>query len=88
MNDVIIGIDLGTTNSEVAIVEDGRPRILTGGQEPILPSVVGLHTDGRLLVGHPARNQAVLAPDRTIRSVKRSMGQDVQLTLGADTYRP
>jgi molecular chaperone DnaK len=52
MADLIIGIDLGTTNSEVAVVEDGKPRVLPGDDgERILPSFVGLADDGRLLVG-------------------------------------
>ena len=50
--------------------------------DPILPSVVGLAEDGRLLVGKPARNQYVLAPDRTVKSIKRKMGEDVTVTLG------
>jgi molecular chaperone DnaK len=56
--------------------------------DPILPSVVGLAEDGRLLVGKPARNQYVLAPDRTIRSIKRKMGEDVTVRLGDQTFRP
>jgi molecular chaperone DnaK len=89
MADLIIGIDLGTTNSEVAVVENGIPRVLPGDDgDPILPSFVGLADDGRLLVGKPARNQYPLAPDRTIKSIKRKMGQDVKITLGTQEYRP
>ena len=55
--ETIIGIDLGTTNSEVAIIRDGQPVVLEEDGDPILPSVVGLDTEGRLLVGKPARNQ-------------------------------
>ena len=88
MSDVIVGIDLGTTNSEVAVVQDGRPRVLNVDGDPILPSVVGLAEDGRLLVGKPARNQYVLAPDRTVRSIKRKMGEDVMIQLGDQTFRP
>ena len=88
MADVIVGIDLGTTNSEVAIVQDGRPRVLAVDGDPILPSVVGLGDDKRLLVGHAARNQWVLAPERTIRSIKRKMGEDVTVTLGDQKFRP
>ena len=75
--DIIVGIDLGTTNSEVAYVRDGQPVVCAEDGDPILPSFVGLSEDGRLLVGKPARNQWVLAPDRTIKSIKRKMGQDV-----------
>jgi molecular chaperone DnaK len=88
MADVIVGIDLGTTNSEVAVVEDGRPRVISVDGDPILPSVVGLSDDGKLLVGKPARNQYVLAPDRTIKSIKRKMGQDVKVPLGDQQFRP
>ncbi len=88
MADTIIGIDLGTTNSEVAVVENGRPRVILVDGDPILPSVVGLADDGRLLVGRPARNQLVLAPDRTIKSIKRKMGQDVKVPVGTQQFRP
>jgi molecular chaperone DnaK len=88
MSDLIVGIDLGTTNSEVAVIQDGRPRVLPVDGDPILPSVVGLAEDGRLLVGKPARNQYVLAPDRTVRSIKRKMGEDVTVRLGDQTFRP
>src|SRR3954454_8348395 len=87
--ETIIGIDLGTTNSEVAVVRDGRPIVLPDEEgDPILPSVVGLDPQGRLLVGKAARNQYVLAPERTIRSIKRKMGQDVTVTLGDQKYTP
>src|SRR5436190_18551323 len=89
MADLIVGIDLGTTNSEVAIVEDGKPRVLPGDDgDPILPSVVGLADDGRLLVGKAARNQYALAPERTVKSIKRKMGQDVKVALGDQEFRP
>ena len=86
--EVIVGIDLGTTNSEVAIIEDGRPLVIGQGDETLLPSVVGLGADGTLLVGAPAQNQALLAPERTIRSVKRRMGEDVRLSLGDQSFAP
>src|SRR6202051_2909855 len=86
--DVIVGIDLGNTNSEVAIVRDGQPHVLAEEGDPILPSFVGLSEDGRLLVGKAARNQWVLAPERTIKSIKRKMGQDVKVRLGDQEYRP
>jgi molecular chaperone DnaK len=84
----ILGIDLGTTNSEVAVIQDGKPVVLTEDGDPILPSFVGLAEDGRLLVGAAARNQWVLAPERTIKSIKRKMGQDVKVRLGDQEYRP
>jgi molecular chaperone DnaK len=87
--DVIIGIDLGTTNSEVAVIRDGRPVVLPGEDgDPILPSVVGLDPQGNLLVGKPARNQYALAPERTIRSIKRKMGQETTVSLGDQKYTP
>jgi molecular chaperone DnaK len=87
--ETIIGIDLGTTNSEVAIVRDGRPVVLPDDDgDPILPSVVGLDAQGRLLVGKPARNQFVLAPERTVRSIKRKMGQESTVELGDQRYSP
>src|ERR1700675_2002592 len=85
----IVGIDLGTTNSEVALVRDGQPHVFPGEDgDPILPSFVGLSEDGRLLVGKAARNQWVLAPERTVKSIKRKMGQDVKVRLGDQEYRP
>lgn len=86
--ETIIGIDLGTTNSEVAVVRDGQPRVLEEDGDPILPSFVGLSEDGRLLVGKAARNQWVLAPERTIKSIKRKMGQDEKVHLGDQEFRP
>jgi molecular chaperone DnaK len=88
MSDLIVGIDLGTTNSEVAVIRDGQPVVLAEDGEPILPSVVGLSADGRLLVGQTAKNQYVLAPERTVRSIKRKMGQDVTVHVGDQEYRP
>ncbi|NBC13805.1 MAG: Hsp70 family protein [Gammaproteobacteria bacterium] len=88
MSDPIIGIDLGTTNSEVAVVQDGRPQVLEVDGGKLLPSVVGLADDGTLLVGQAARNQYTLYPERTIRSVKRRMGEDAHLSLGEQSYRP
>jgi molecular chaperone DnaK len=86
--DTIVGIDLGTTNSEVALVRDGQPVVFEDNGDPILPSFVGLSEDGRLLVGQAAKNQWVLAPERTIKSIKRKMGQDVKVKLGDQEYRP
>ena len=88
MSEPILGIDLGTTNSEVALVRDGQPHVFAQEGDPILPSFVGLAEDGRLLVGTAARNQWVLAPERTVKSIKRKMGQDVAVRLGDQEYRP
>ncbi|MFO0926829.1 MAG: Hsp70 family protein [Gemmataceae bacterium] len=86
--EIVVGIDLGTTNSEIAIVRDGKPYVFAENGDPILPSFVGLSEDGRLLVGRAARNQWVLAPERTIKSIKRKMGQDIKVRLGDQEYRP
>src|SRR5215813_13433720 len=86
--DPIVGIDLGTTNSEVAVVRDRQPHVFAEDGDPILPSFVGLSEDGRLLVGKAAKNQWVLAPERTIKSIKRKMGQDIKVQLGDQEYRP
>jgi molecular chaperone DnaK len=83
-----VGIDLGTTNSLVAIVEQGRPRVLARGEERLVPSVVGLSDDGQIIVGQTALNQYVLAPERTVRSIKRKMGADEQVKLGDREYSP
>jgi molecular chaperone DnaK len=85
---VIVGIDLGTTNSGVAIVRDGAPQMLPHGDERIIPSVVGYAGHGRWLVGTPARNQYVLDPDNTIRSIKRHMGTDYQVSLAGRPFSP
>ncbi|MGH7908917.1 MAG: molecular chaperone DnaK [Thermodesulfobacteriota bacterium] len=71
----IIGIDLGTTNSVVAIVEGGEPKVLINEEgSRLTPSVVGFTKDGEILVGGPARRQAVVNPENTIYSIKRLMG--------------
>ena len=89
MTDEIVGIDLGTTNSEIAIYRDGRPDVLADAQgRIILPSVVGLFETGELLIGEEARNQAVLYPERTVRSIKRRMGSDARVHLGERDYSP
>ena len=88
-SDTIIGIDLGTTNSEVAVARDGRIEVLDVTPDTkLLPSYVGTSDDGALLVGESARNQYALYPERTIRSVKRRMGEDVRLELGEARHTP
>jgi len=88
MSDVIVGIDLGTTNSEVAALVDGKVQVLAADGEQIMPSYVGLSPEGTLLVGTPARNQYVLYPEQTIKSIKRLMGENRRLIVGAQTYSP
>ena len=89
MSEIIIGIDLGTTNSEVAVVRDGRVEVIpVAGDVRILPSVVGIADDGALLVGEAAKNQYVLRPERTVRSIKRHMGEYTRVAMGDKDYTP
>src|SRR5688572_13041259 len=84
----IVGIDLGTTNSEIAAYVDGKPQVIGNGARLMLPSCVGLSPAGDLLIGEPARNQMLLYPERTVRSVKRLMGRGERVTLGDRTFTP
>ena len=89
MNDIIIGIDLGTTNSEVAIVENGAVTVISDREgRKILPSFVGLGDSGEILVGEPARNQYILYPERTVKSIKRRMGEAIQVHMAEAAYTP
>jgi molecular chaperone DnaK len=86
--DPVVGIDLGTTNSAIAVVlDDGLTMIPVLGQ-PTMPSAVGLDPAGRLIVGQPAKNQSISSPENTVLSVKRLMGTDETVELGGKTYRP
>ena len=86
--EIIVGIDLGTTNSEVAVFVDGKVSVLEAGGKNILPSVVGLSPSGELLVGEAARNQMAMYPERTVRSIKRKMGSSETVTLGDRKFTP
>ncbi len=88
MSDLIIGIDLGTTNSEVAAFVDGKVRVLGPGDVKMLPSCVGISPAGELLVGESARNQQLVYPDRTVRSIKRRMGSSETVLLGDKSFTP
>jgi len=84
-----VGIDLGTTNSEVAIVENGRARVLPDADgDLMLPSCVGFDNAGKLLVGREALRQYAAAPERTVKSIKRWMGTDHKTVLGDKEYLP
>jgi len=85
----ILGIDLGTTNSAFAVMEGGDPEIIVNGEgDRTTPSVVA-SDDGELLVGKPAKNQAVQNPDQTVASIKRHMGEeDYTVELGGEDYTP
>ena len=88
MMEPIIGIDLGTTNSEIAYGFEDRIEVICEGDDGIVPSCVGLTGDGRVLVGQEAWRQAVAAPDRTALSVKRLMGTEEKIRLGDDSFSP
>src|SRR5262249_6568339 len=88
MAEVIVGIDLGTTNSEVAALVEGNIDVLAADGEQIMPSVVGVSPEGALLVGTPARNQYVVYPERTVKSIKRLMGTEQRVALGEQMYAP
>ena len=89
MKDIIIGIDLGTTNSEVALLEQGRATVLADREgRKILPSFVGIGEGGEILVGEPARNQYKLYPERTVKSIKRHMGEDMHVVLADQSFTP
>ena len=88
MSEKIIGIDLGTTNSAVAVIQDGKATMLPVKGDQLLASVVGLSSDNALLVGTPARNQWVVAPDRTVRSIKRKMGSPESVMMAGKAYTP
>jgi len=85
----ILGIDLGTTNSAFAVMEGGDPEIIVNGEgDRTTPSVVA-YDDGELLVGKPAKNQAVQNPGETVASIKRHMGEeDYTVELGGEEYTP
>ena len=84
----VVGIDLGTTNSEVAFIRDGRPQVIRGDDGGILPSCVGVDQDGKVMVGVQARNQYAASPERTVISIKRRMGSDDRVPMGKQTYSP
>ncbi len=85
----IIGIDLGTTNSCVAVMEGGKPTVIPNAEgQRTTPSVVAFSKTGERLVGDPAKRQAITNPDRTISSIKRHMGTDYKVTIDGKSYTP
>ena len=85
----IIGIDLGTTNSCVAVMEGGEPVVVTNHEGArTTPSVVAFSKDGERMVGQVAKRQAITNPDRTISSIKRHMGSDYKVTIDGKSYTP
>lgn len=89
--DRVVGIDLGTTNSLVAFMEQDRPVVIPGEDGvPLVPSVVALAKDGRIVVGNAARPHLIEAPERAVYSAKRLMGrgvEDVQAELQFFPFR-
>ncbi len=84
-----IGIDLGTTNSCVAVMENGEPVVIANAEgSRTTPSVVGFQKDGERLVGQVAKRQAVSNPDRTVASIKRHMGSDYKVSIDDKKYTP
>jgi molecular chaperone DnaK len=87
--EIIVGIDLGTTNSEISCLRtEGRPEVIPVEGEKIMPSCVGIDPEGRLLVGQTAKNQMVASPEQTILSIKRRMGEKIALPLGDKAFSP
>ena len=85
----IIGIDLGTTNSCVAVMEGGNPNVITNSEGArTTPSVVAFQKDGERIVGQVAKRQAVTNADRTIMSIKRKMGTTEKVTIDGKSYTP
>ncbi len=89
MSDKIIGIDLGTTNSCVAVMEMGQPTVITNPEgSRTTPSIVSFSKTGERLVGDLAKRQAVSYPDKTVRSIKRKMGSNEHVTIDGKSYSP
>ena len=84
-----IGIDLGTTNSVVAVMEGGKPTVIANAEgSRTTPSIVGFSKTGEKLVGQLAKRQAILNPDKTIASIKRHMGEDYKVNIEGKDYTP
>jgi molecular chaperone DnaK len=85
----VVGIDLGTTNSGIAYMEGGKPTLIPNAEgQRLTASVVGITPKGEIVVGELAKRQAVSMPERTVRSIKRKMGQDYQVKIGDKDYSP
>ena len=85
----IVGIDLGTTNSCVAVIEGGEPVVIANAEGArTTPSVVAFGKDGERMVGQVAKRQAITNPDKTISSIKRQMGTDYKVTIDGKKYTP
>jgi len=84
-----IGIDLGTTNSCVAVIEGGEPVVIANAEgSRTTPSVVAFSKDGERMVGQVAKRQAITNPDRTVSSIKREMGSAYKVAIDGKSYTP
>ena len=85
----VIGIDLGTTNSCVAVMEGGDPVVIANSEgSRTTPSVVSFQANGERLVGQVAKRQAITNPDKTISSIKRHMGTDYKVDIDGKKFTP
>ena len=85
----IIGIDLGTSTTEAAVIQNGRPLMIFNMENEIItPSVIGIHSDGNFVVGEKARAQYLLSPENTAIEVKRKIGTREKIPLGSQFYTP
>src|SRR2546429_7015113 len=84
-----VGIDLGTTNSVVAVMEGGEPTVIANSEgSRLTPSVVGFNKAGERLVGTSAKRQAIVNPERTVISIKRKMGSNEKIKIDDKSYTP
>ena len=85
----IIGTDLGTTTSEIAYINNGKPEIIVDvNNNRIIPSAVHLNDDGEIIIGDYAKRMKLVKPERTVMEIKRKMGQNVSVKLENDYYKP
>ncbi|HHH78144.1 MAG TPA: molecular chaperone DnaK [Thermoplasmatales archaeon] len=85
----VVGIDLGTVNSEVAVIEGGKPVLIKSAEgEPYFPSIVAFTRDGEMLVGEAAKRQAITNPEGTIHRIKRKMGTNEKIKIRGKEYTP
>ena len=85
----IIGIDLGTSTTEAAVIQNGKPLMIFNLENEIItPSAVGIDADGKFVIGEKARAQYLLSPENTAIEVKRKIGTNEKIPLGQETYTP
>lgn len=86
--DDIVGIDLGTTNSEIGVVKNGKPEIISINEKSYIPSCVAVDEHGEVIVGQKAKNQMILNPESTVLSIKRQMGKKTKIVLKEREFTP